>query len=227
MKGAVAPAQPDGAPSAGFGLHSGERGERPCLFARPARDRARRAGSCAAVLISGCRSTLRPSRSPISNGSTRFASHAANSKLFAGRLIVEITESAAVLDIKRTSEVLRALKELDIAIAIDGFGTGHASFSRPARAPIDIIKIDGAFVQDADRSSRWALLCPHPCRPRPPSPVARSWENGSRSEAAASVVEKLGVDYLQGSLRPGRVLGQQRRISEQTEGGWTLKSGEF
>jgi EAL domain-containing protein (putative c-di-GMP-specific phosphodiesterase class I) len=126
-------------------------------------------------------------------------SHAAGSKEFAGRLILEVTESAALADIQRTTKLLGAIKELGIAVAIDDFGSGHTSFRTLRQLPVDIVKIDGAFMQDVDRSSdgrffiRTLVELAHhiDCK------VVAEWVE---NEAAARIVEAMGVDYLQGRL---------------------------
>lgn len=74
-----------------------------------------------------------------------------------GRLMVELTESAIVHDPERASEVLQAIKKLDVRIALDDFGTGYTSLAYLQRLPIDMLKIDGSFVthmlEDADSIS--------------------------------------------------------------------------
>jgi EAL domain-containing protein (putative c-di-GMP-specific phosphodiesterase class I) len=44
------------------------------------------------------------------------------------------------------------MKALGIAVAMDDFGAGHTSFRNLRRLRIDIVKIDGAFVQNIARS---------------------------------------------------------------------------
>ena len=69
-------------------------------------------------------------------------------------LQIEITESTASLDNDEILEQLKLIKELGVSLAIDDFGTGHSSFSRLASFPIDILKIDRAFVQNIDSESK-------------------------------------------------------------------------
>ena len=61
-------------------------------------------------------------------------------------LMIEMTESAAMLDIEAKQEILFKLKELGFRIAIDDFGTGYSSLIYIAKLPIDTIKIDREFI---------------------------------------------------------------------------------
>lgn len=72
------------------------------------------------------------------------------------RLCIEITESALVVDPERARAVLEAARDMGVTIALDDFGTGYSSLTYLADFPIDIIKIDRAFVAavDVDPTSR-------------------------------------------------------------------------
>ena len=70
----------------------------------------------------------------------------------AERLIVEITESAAIHDIDETRGFVARVKDLGCRIAIDDFGAGYTSFRNLRKLGVDIVKIDGAFVQNINRS---------------------------------------------------------------------------
>jgi diguanylate cyclase (GGDEF)-like protein/PAS domain S-box-containing protein len=62
------------------------------------------------------------------------------------RVVLEITESMLLHDPKEVAIILRALKTKGVRIAIDDFGTGYSSLSLLQDLPIDILKIDKAFV---------------------------------------------------------------------------------
>ena len=70
----------------------------------------------------------------------------------AERLIVEITESAAIHDIDETRGFVARVKDLGCRIAIDDFGAGYTSFRNLRKLGVDIVKIDGAFVENIVRS---------------------------------------------------------------------------
>lgn len=64
-------------------------------------------------------------------------------------LELEITEMMIMHDMKATIQILQELKQMGVRIAIDNFGTGYSSLSKLEGFPLDTIKIDGSFIQDA------------------------------------------------------------------------------
>ena len=67
-----------------------------------------------------------------------------------GWLQFEITETSMVRDVEGASVVLAKLRALGVRIAIDDFGTGFSSLSHLRHLPVDVLKIDKAFVADID-----------------------------------------------------------------------------
>jgi EAL domain-containing protein (putative c-di-GMP-specific phosphodiesterase class I) len=64
-----------------------------------------------------------------------------------GRMLgLEITETGIMEDTTRAVEVLGALRDLHIVLAIDDYGTGYSSLSYLSRLPVHEIKIDKSFV---------------------------------------------------------------------------------
>jgi diguanylate cyclase (GGDEF)-like protein/PAS domain S-box-containing protein len=61
-------------------------------------------------------------------------------------LMLEITESTVARDGDAARDRLRTLKSLGVQLAIDDFGMGYSSLSSLERFPIDVLKIDKAFV---------------------------------------------------------------------------------
>ena len=71
-------------------------------------------------------------------------------------LRLELTESVAMDDAERSAQTFAELKQLGVRIAIDDFGTGFSSLSYLYRFPVDVLKMDAAFVTrlQADPASR-------------------------------------------------------------------------
>lgn len=61
-------------------------------------------------------------------------------------ITLEVTESALLTDLSDTIEKLRELRRFGVTIALDDFGTGYSSLAYLRDLPLDILKIDKAFV---------------------------------------------------------------------------------
>ena len=69
------------------------------------------------------------------------------------RLIVEITETSAIRNLEETTKFVAAVHALGARIAIDDFGAGFTSFRNLRMLAIDVVKIDGSFVQNLTTSA--------------------------------------------------------------------------
>lgn len=83
----------------------------------------------------------------------RFLSRALRYKPeIAQRLVVEITETAAFHDMDEAVRFVETLRDLGCQVALDDFGAGYTSFTQIRSLPVDIVKIDGSFVQDLENN---------------------------------------------------------------------------
>jgi EAL domain-containing protein (putative c-di-GMP-specific phosphodiesterase class I) len=68
--------------------------------------------------------------------------------LSADRVMIELTEEAAMTDIADLEPMLAEIHAQGLRLAIDDFGTGHSSLGRLSRLRPSMIKIDRSFVKD-------------------------------------------------------------------------------
>ena len=133
----------------------------------------------------------------------------------AERLIVEITESAAIHDIDETRGFVARVKDLGCRIAIDDFGAGYTSFRNLRKLGVDIVKIDGAFVADMMRSAddRAFVRTLIDLARRLKLAIVAEWV---QSEEAALTLRDWGCDYLQGALVGLATTTPPWRVAERT-----------
>ena len=70
----------------------------------------------------------------------------------APRLIVELTETAALHHFEENAHFVSQLRELGVRVAIDDFGAGYTSFRNLQMLHVDTVKIDGSYVKDLGQS---------------------------------------------------------------------------
>jgi diguanylate cyclase (GGDEF)-like protein len=66
------------------------------------------------------------------------------------KVVVEVTETSAMMDPDRAQTILEDLHGGGLRIAIDDFGTGYSSLARLRDMPVDVLKIDRSFVRGVD-----------------------------------------------------------------------------
>lgn len=118
-------------------------------------------------------------------------------KSLANRLMVEITETTALTEIEKSIEFVRSVKEIGCHVAIDDFGAGYSSFKNLRHLDVDMVKIDGSFVKDmaTSRDDRVLVQTLVDLARNFSMKTVAEWVG---NEETADLVEKAGVDFMQG-----------------------------
>ena len=112
-------------------------------------------------------------------------------------IVIEITESAMMVDMERTTEHLSAIRALGFKIAIDDFGTGFSSLAYLKHFPIDYLKIDKSFVDNIEKDPRdFEILKTIVTLAN--AIGAKVIVEGVERHTQYEIVKSLGADYIQG-----------------------------
>jgi len=126
------------------------------------------------------------------------------------RVCLEITETVAVRNLRRVVPVIERLRAAGCRIALDDFGAGMSSFGYLKNLPVDIIKIDGAFIRDleTDPVSRIIVSAIAQIGHQRGLRVVAEWVDDPRM---LPLLRERGVDLAQGFAlhRPERVVFQR------------------
>ncbi len=113
------------------------------------------------------------------------------------RLVIEITETAAISDMDRARAFCQGLAALGCDVALDDFGAGYGSFHYLTQLPFDYLKIDGSFVRGLTGSRNDQLVVQ--------ALVGLARGMGVRTIAeyvtdqpTLKLLRRYGVDYAQG-----------------------------
>ena len=115
------------------------------------------------------------------------------------RLIVEITETVALGDLRETVRFVEQLRELGCGVAIDDFGAGFTSFRNLRAMPVDVLKLDGTFCSDLSGNPDNQYYV------RSLIDLARNFNMRTvaewvETEADAELLRQWGIDMMQGNL---------------------------
>jgi diguanylate cyclase (GGDEF)-like protein/PAS domain S-box-containing protein len=113
------------------------------------------------------------------------------------RLVFEITESAAIVNIRQADQFARTIKQLGAGFALDDFGAGFSSFYYLKHLNFDYLKIDGEFIRDLVNSKTDQLVV------KAIVEIARGLGTETIAEFVGNeptlqLVRELGVDHAQG-----------------------------
>ena len=115
------------------------------------------------------------------------------------RLLVELTETAEIDDLPAAAARIARLRAAGAPVCLDDFGAGSASFRYLRDLRVDMVKIDGAYVQAAARSVKGRAFV-RSMRELATSSGAETIAEMVETEAEAALMQELGVQYGQGWL---------------------------
>ena len=132
-----------------------------------------------------------------------------------GRLLIEITETAAIADMALARAFCEGAQALGCRVALDDFGAGFCSLQYLTELPFDVIKIDGHFIRDLARCHRDRVVVGALAQ------LARALGKETVAEFVGDtetieLLRELGVDHAQGFAvgRPRSTLaGATRRFA--------------
>ena len=115
------------------------------------------------------------------------------------QIILELTETAVMLDPERAVERLQYLHDMGLRMSIDDFGTGYSSLSLLRRLPVDELKIDKSFIETIVSNPQDKVIVSSTIG------LAHSLgldvvAEGVETEAQLSSLRELGCDIIQGFL---------------------------
>ncbi len=115
----------------------------------------------------------------------------------AKRIIVELTETAALHDFEESAKFISNLRELGCRVAIDDFGAGYTSFRNLQMLRVDMVKIDGTYIRGLSQSPDNQIFV------RTLVDLAKNFNLETvaewvGSDEDADLLEQFGVDYFQG-----------------------------
>ncbi len=116
-----------------------------------------------------------------------------------GRLMFELTESAAVEDLAVADRHIQAFRRAGCEVCLDDFGAGAASLAYLQQLTLDVLKIDGRYIRDLQFGGREATFVKHlvnMCAELNVRTLAEMVETPEAQDA----VRAAGVDYAQGWL---------------------------
>lgn len=120
-----------------------------------------------------------------------------NSVLPPERVCFEITETAAIDNLKQTRHFILEMKRIGCYFALDDFGSGLSSFAYLKNLPVDYLKIDGNFVRDmVDDTIDQAMVAA--INQVGHTMGIQTVAEYAESEAVIEQLRRLGVDYAQG-----------------------------
>jgi diguanylate cyclase (GGDEF)-like protein/PAS domain S-box-containing protein len=125
------------------------------------------------------------------------AAELARHRVDSSRLYIEITETAAIGDMRDAHRFIERLHEIGCKVALDDFGAGFATFAYIKELPVDVLKIDGLFIRNLPKSRDNQVFV------RAMLDIARGFDKMTvaehvEDESCLEILRSYGVDMVQG-----------------------------
>ncbi|MDH3514346.1 MAG: EAL domain-containing protein, partial [Gammaproteobacteria bacterium] len=139
------------------------------------------------------------------------------------QLVLEVTESAMMVDPKSSLETLSRFHDIGVKLSIDDFGTGYSSLAYVKKMPVNELKIDKSFVMNMDKDKGDAMIV------RTVIDMAHNFEiavtaEGVESQEILEQLAELGCDCAQGfhMAKPMPAADLMKWLQDSP---WSLQSG--
>lgn len=116
-----------------------------------------------------------------------------------GMMIFELTESSEVMDLEGADEFIQKLRGWGYPVCLDDFGAGAASFNYLSAIDVDVVKLDGSAIKNAqavDRGRAFLTALATFCRGLGVETIAEMVD----TPEAVAFCRDCGIDYVQGFL---------------------------
>ncbi|MDA0238414.1 MAG: EAL domain-containing protein [Proteobacteria bacterium] len=116
-----------------------------------------------------------------------------------GQLLFEITESSRIVDLSTANDFIQTLRAAGYAVCLDDFGAGAASFQYLSTLEVDVVKLDGLAVKNAQRATKgraFLTALTRLCQDLHVETIAEMIDEPKGLE----FIRDCGVDYAQGFL---------------------------
>ena len=136
-------------------------------------------------------------------------------KALTERLIIEITETAAISDVNQTIAFVDTLKELGCRVAIDDFGAGYTSFKNLKLLNVDMVKIDGAFIRNLATDPHDIVFI-RALRDLAATFGMETVAEWVQDDATVAMLKEAGINYMQGFFCGPPILASQYGLAPAT-----------
>ncbi|MGM0422673.1 MAG: EAL domain-containing protein [Pseudomonadota bacterium] len=120
-----------------------------------------------------------------------------NEPKVADRLIIEVTETVAMSDMKKAREFVGTLQSMGVRVALDDFGAGFTSFSQIKTLGVDFVKIDKSFVKNLGTCKKDQTFV-RSLRDLADSCNITTIGEGAETMAEAEMLHRDGIKLIQG-----------------------------